>query len=93
MDEAPARPLRILFVDDNPDHRRLAQLAIQSEIPEIEAVNVTDEASFLSALAGGDFDLVITDYHLHWSDGLGVLRAVKDSWPDRPVVMFTGEGR
>ena len=92
MDDDAGRPLRILFVDDSADHRRLAQQAIRREVRSIEAIDVTDEASFESALAGGDFDLVITDYHLRWSDGLGVLRAVKDKWPDRPVVMHTGTG-
>ncbi|MBI2237725.1 MAG: PAS domain-containing protein, partial [Actinobacteria bacterium] len=37
-------------------------------------------------------DLVITDYHLPWTDGVEVLRAVKERWPDCPVVMFTGTG-
>jgi PAS domain S-box-containing protein len=35
---------------------------------------------------------VITDYALRWTDGLTVLRAVKDRWPATPVIMYTGTG-
>ncbi|MBI5956373.1 MAG: PAS domain S-box protein, partial [Chloroflexi bacterium] len=41
-------------------------------------------------LEAGDFDLVITDYQLGWTDGLAVLRAVKARSPDYPVIMLTG---
>jgi PAS domain S-box-containing protein len=91
MSDGAGRSPRIVLVDDNPDDRRLTELAIRRELPTIETIEVTDEASFKAAL-DGDFDLVITDYHLRWSDGLRVLRSVKEKWPDRPVVMFTGSG-
>src|SRR6185436_8991999 len=44
------------------------------------------------ALEFGPWDLVVTDYQLHWSDGLQVLTSVKSRWPECPVLMFTGTG-
>src|SRR5438132_10438130 len=53
---------------------------------------VTEEQDFADALQGGYFDLVTTDSHLRWTDGLSVLRAVKARHPGVPVIMFTGTG-
>ena len=44
------------------------------------------------ALAAGNFDLVITDYQLGWSNGLQVLRAVNHQRTACPVIMFTNTG-
>src|SRR6478672_2641964 len=84
--------LRVLLLDDNPDDRLLALRALQRELPEVKATEVTDQESLDKALGDGGFDLVITDYQLRWSDGLKVLREVKRLWPNVPVVMFTGTG-
>jgi PAS domain S-box-containing protein len=82
----------VLVVDDNEEDRILALRALQREHPLLETVQPTDASSLASALAGGEFDLVITDYGLRWSDGLAVARAVKDRSPLCPVVMYTGTG-
>lgn len=84
--------LRVLLVDDNPDDRLLALRALQRDLPDIRATEITDEAALQKALGAGGFDLVITDFQLRWSDGLKVLREVKRRWPGCPVVMFTGTG-
>jgi PAS domain S-box-containing protein len=84
--------LRVLLVDDNPDDRLLALRALQKEIPDLKATEVTSQEQLDRALEQGAFDLVITDYQLRWSDGLKVLREVKRLWPSVPVVMFTGTG-
>src|SRR2546421_2787541 len=53
---------------------------------------ITEDQAFADALQSGDFDLVITDSHLRWTDGLSVLRALKARYPGVPVIMFTGTG-
>ncbi|HEU0235267.1 MAG TPA: response regulator [Candidatus Limnocylindrales bacterium] len=85
-------PTRILLVDDNPDDRRLVRRALERDLPEVTIVEVFDAAGLEVALDAGAFDLVITDYGLRWSDGLVVLRGIRDRYPDRPVIMFTGTG-
>src|SRR2546430_15616902 len=53
---------------------------------------ITEDQAFADALESGNFDLVITDSHLRWTDGLSVLRAVKARYSDVPVIIFTGTG-
>ena len=87
-----SHPLRILFIEDDPDDRLLVIEELRREFSELEITVITDAQSWAQALEASDFDLVITDYALGWTDGLTVLKAVKARWPDHPVIMFTGTG-
>ena len=82
----------ILVIDDNPDDRALTVRALSIEFPFLNLKQIRTFEEFDVALAEGRFDLVITDYKVHWIDGLDVLRKVKDIRPDCPVIMFTGTG-
>ena len=82
----------ILVIDDNPDDRALTVRALSVEFPFLNLRQIRSYEDFDVALAEGRFDLVITDYKVHWIDGLEVLRKVKEIRPDCPVIMFTGTG-
>jgi len=83
---------RVLIVDDNPQDRLLARRALLAEFPDLEAIEAIDQSQLDAALAALDFDVVITDYQLRWSDGLKVLQQVHQVAPDMPVIMFTNTG-
>jgi PAS domain S-box-containing protein len=87
----PAR-ICILVVDDNADDRRLIERTLRQALPGVQVEHVAVPAALGRALERGGFDLVITDYQLHWTSGLSVLLAVKERDPDMPVVMYTGTG-
>ncbi|OUL27550.1 response regulator [Nostoc sp. 106C] len=84
--------LRILLIDDNPNDRHLAIYALKQEFSDLQIQEIGQAQDLEQALAVGQFDLVITDYQLRWSDGLTVLKAIKSRYPDCPVVMFTNSG-
>jgi DNA-binding NtrC family response regulator len=84
--------LHLVLVDDNPDDRALVIRELRRECSALEVVEIIDNASFATALAEGTCDLVITDYELHWTTGIGILQAVKKVDPNCPVIMFTGMG-
>ena len=86
------KPLRILFVDDNPSDRILAIRELEKEFQDLLVNQIIDEKNLIQALESGNFDLVITDYQIRWTDGLKVLSAVKTHRPECPVIMFTGTG-
>jgi two-component system, cell cycle sensor histidine kinase and response regulator CckA len=83
--------VRVLLVDDNRDDRALVLRALAGQQPSLEAIEVTDADGLTVALARPP-DLVITDYQLRFTDGLTVLRQVREVWPDTPVIMYTGTG-
>jgi PAS domain S-box-containing protein len=84
--------IRIVLIDDNPDDRLLALRQLQREFSNLNVEEIIDAEGLNQALDAGNFDLTITDYQLGWSNGITVLRAFKERYPDRPVVMFTNSG-
>lgn len=90
--QGPSEPLRLLLIDDNADDRLLVARQLRRELAEPEVRQVTGPADFEQALARGGFDVVITDYQLHWTTGLDVLRRIKLALPLMPVIMFTATG-
>src|SRR5687767_15020133 len=88
--EAPE--LRVLLLDDNPQDRALARRALAREQPRATIIEPTDQPAFRTALDKGAFDLVVTDFSLRWTDGLEVVKLVKERLPDCPIIMHTATG-
>lgn len=84
--------LRALVVDDHPQDRRLISRELDKEFQGMEIVEIRNKTEFTRALRTGDFGLVITDFKLHWTTGLEVLKRVKKRCPYCAVVMFTASG-
>jgi len=86
--------VRILIIDDNPDDRLLAIRELSRAFSDLIVEQIAEAEGLEQILSASnfDFDLVITDYRLRWSDGISVLRAIKAQYPALPVVMFTNSG-
>ncbi len=82
----------ILLVDDNPDDRELVLRELNKELVDVTAQTVIDDKEWKQALDEGEFDLVITDYQLRWTDGISILKELKERYLFCPVIMFTGSG-
>jgi PAS domain S-box-containing protein len=84
--------VRLLLVDDNSDDRFLIARELHRDFSELHIQEVTETTNLTQTLEEGNFDLVITDYRLRWSDGLTILKQIKSRHPNCPVVMFTDSG-
>lgn len=84
--------LRILLIDDNPYDRILAIRELERAFTDLQITEVIQAEDFHRVLEAEEFDLVITDYQIRWTDGLTVLRTIKSRYPHLPVVMFTNSG-
>jgi PAS domain S-box-containing protein len=84
--------LHILIIDDNPHDRLLAIHALEQEFADLQIKQVIRPEELEEALSTGNFDVVITDYQLRWSDGITVLQKFKSRYPELPIVMFTNSG-
>ena len=85
-----SRTNQILIVDDNPHMTSL--LAETLEFFDYKGIAATDGEEALHKLKEDSFDMVITDLRMPRMGGMDLLRAIKDSFPDLPVVVITGFG-
>ncbi len=84
--------INVLLVDDNPDDRILATHELNRIFNGLQVREVSSSADLRQAIEIGGFDIVITDYQLHWTNGLDVLKRVLERYPLCPVIMLTGSG-
>jgi PAS domain S-box-containing protein len=85
-------PLRVLLVDDTPGAETHIARWLAADIPSVHVRRIPDSSELARALDTNGFDVVITEAHLSWIEGLEILRAVKARQPEHPVVMLTSQG-
>ena len=85
--------MRVLVIDDNPDHRELIVAKLRKVYPDAEYIEVIRQSMLDEILERDDpIDLVLTDYRLQWTDGLKVLAQARAARPQAPVIMVTDTG-
>ena len=78
---------RVLIVDDEEGMRNYLSIVLRKV--GMETVEATDGQHACELLAGGHFDVVLEDLKMPRLDGLGLLRRVRDDYPDTAVVIMT----
>jgi CheY-like chemotaxis protein len=86
----PAEPLRLLYVEDEPDdvERTLRELKKSKIEFEVETVATRDELA--QKLREKAFDIILSDYRLPGWTGLDALALIKEFGLDIPFVLVTG---
>jgi CheY-like chemotaxis protein len=89
-------PLKVLYVDDEPDIREVATLSLQLD-PAIEVRAVESGADALMLIARGDWtaDVVLLDVMMPGMDGPGVLKALRElpMAATTPVIFITARAQ
>jgi DNA-binding NtrC family response regulator len=78
---------RVLVVDDEEVVRRGFARSLAAEF---EAHTATDGADALQAMARRPADVVLLDLRMPGAQGLEILKAMKQKWPQTEVVIITG---
>lgn len=88
-------PLQVLHVDDNPKLGELVQLYLQREESglDCQVTTRTDPEASLDYIRDDEtvVDCVISDYRMPGMNGIEFLEAVRDTHPELPVLLFSGE--
>ncbi|MFZ1946504.1 MAG: response regulator [bacterium] len=81
---------RILVVDDQETMRSLLRDMLEVIGYEVTLAEGGEQA--LGLVQSQDFDLVLTDLNMPGMDGTALLRAIKTTRAEMPVVIITGYG-
>jgi DNA-binding NtrC family response regulator len=79
---------RVLVIDDQSDVR--AMISIVLRINQFEIVEATSGAAALKEFENSRFDLAIVDIFLQETNGFDLIRMMRKSIPDLPVVAISG---
>jgi len=80
--------IRVLVVDDEEVVRLGYRRVLSSDGFTVMAAGNGFEA--LDLMGDGHFDVVLLDMRMPGMDGMQVLRAIKEQWPQSEVVVVTG---
>jgi two-component system response regulator FlrC len=84
------REARILVVEDDIDLREA--LADTLELADFEVVQADSGEAALALLAEQCVDMVVSDVNMGGMDGLELLKAVRQQYPQLPVLLITAHG-
>ncbi|MFO0725743.1 MAG: sigma-54 dependent transcriptional regulator [Myxococcota bacterium] len=80
----------VLVIDDNETVREGVAAVCLRMKHEVQEAESGDKG--IALLAKRPVDLVITDLKMDGLDGIGVLKKIKESWPDTAVIVMTAYG-
>jgi DNA-binding NtrC family response regulator len=84
--------LSVLYVDDEPTLLTICKLYLErrSDISVSLAVSVENALHLLDTFS---FDVIISDYQMPGTDGIGFLKILNEKQCSIPFILFTGRGR
>ena len=83
--------VHVLVVDDDASDRALAAVLIARHFSSarFHVEEIDGAVAFARAVGGTDVDVVVTEYALGWTDGVSMLRTVRDMHPGAAVLFLT----
>jgi len=85
------KPIRVLHVDDEPDFLDLVATMLEDEADQFVVERATTANEGLGRL-DETIDCVVSDYEMPGLDGLELLAAVREEYPDLPFILYTARG-
>lgn len=87
--EEPEDTVRVLHVDDNPDHLIITKRFLETFDPtiQVESVSSPDEAIRMV----NAFDCLVSDFQMPGMNGIELTKKIKES-TKIPIIIYTGKG-
>ncbi|MFW6196419.1 MAG: PAS domain-containing protein [Thermoplasmatota archaeon] len=82
----------ILFVDDDVDMLKQAEIILSKEEEEFEVETAISGEEALDLLSEDHFDIIVTDYKMPGMDGIQLLKKIRDQGIEIPLIILTAAG-
>ncbi len=83
--------IRVLYVDDDPQDRQLVADSL-TDVAAFRVVEAETRKDFAAQSGPPRVDVVLSDFNILGDDGPQVLSAVRETMPNIPVIIVTGDG-
>jgi PAS domain S-box-containing protein len=90
QDRVKRKMLRVLMIEDCSEDAELVELQLAKAGYRIEAARVTSQAAMETALASGEWDVIIADYSVPGFGALPALKVMKRQRRDIPFIIVSG---
>ena len=87
MTNRNGRQIRMLLVEDDVESAKTMQVMLRRRGVSVWHVGSGEEA--VAIFAADEFDVVVSDIRLGGMSGVDVLRAIRQKYPDFPVILLT----
>jgi len=84
--------IRLLHVDDEPDFAETAAAFLEKENDRLRVETASNAENALERLESSTFDCIVSDYDMPGRSGIEFLEAVREEYPELPLILFTGKG-
>jgi PAS domain S-box-containing protein len=84
--------IQILHVDDDPNFTALTADCIERANDQFTVQTAPTVSEGLSIIEAQSIDCIISDYDMPGQNGIEFLKTIRDTRPDMPFILFTGEG-
>lgn len=94
MNQILNRPpvLSVLYVDDEPFLLDVCKIYLE-RCPDISVSVASSVENALKLIDTSSYDVIISDYQMPGTDGIGFLKILKEKNCSVPFILFTGWGR
>jgi PAS domain S-box-containing protein len=84
--------VHVLHVDDDYQFVEMAREFVERASGRLDVSAETSAHAGLERLDDAEFDCIVSDYEMPEMDGLEFLAAVRETHPDLPFILYTGNG-
>lgn len=84
--------MKFLIIDDDAAERSRTIQALCGKFADVDMIEIGSPDVFNSIIAQADFDLVITEFRLGWTNGLSLFKELHKRYACIPVIMLTAFG-
>lgn len=84
--------ISVLHADCEPDFAELTADMLEREDARFTVETTTSAGGALDLLSERKFDCIVSDYDLPQTNGLELLKTVREDYPELPFILYTGKG-
>ncbi len=81
--------MRILIVEDNPDHRFILSKRLESYYEDVSIQQVSTVKDAVLRLEKNSYEIILLDYRLKGKSGIDLVKWLREKHIDTPVIMIT----